>query len=113
MMSLRAAVVAAAFLLFGCAGILGVYLGVMSQAELLRPRVPTDAPGGPQHRSVMALDSARAPTAAPQHQAVAPPAAQPSDTARVAPSTASAPSGPPTAPAQDSHATAEPPPTVV
>jgi lysophospholipase L1-like esterase len=140
-MSLRAALVAAAFLLFGCAGVLGVYLGVMSQAELLRPSVPTDAPGGAPHRSVMALDSARAPTAAPsradapqpppvaqaggvvglgtdqppatQDQAIAPPVAQPSDTASVAPTQAPAPAVPPNAPAQDSQATAEPPPTVV
>jgi lysophospholipase L1-like esterase len=48
-----------AFLLFGCAGVIGVYLGVMSQADRLRPTVQTGAPGGPAHPSVIALDSAR------------------------------------------------------
>ena len=56
---LRAILLSAAFLLFGCAGIIGVYLGVMSQADRLRPTVPTGAPGGPAHPSVIALDSAR------------------------------------------------------
>ena len=52
----------AAFLLFGCAGVIGVYLGVSSQADRLRPTVQTGAAGGPAHPSVIALDSARART---------------------------------------------------
>jgi lysophospholipase L1-like esterase len=52
----------AAFLLFGSAGVMGVYLGVMSQADRLRPTVETGAAGGPAQPSVIALDSARART---------------------------------------------------
>lgn len=142
-MSLRAVVVAAAFLLFGCAGILGVYLGVMSQAELLRPAVPTAAPGGPPHRSVMALDSARATAAAPSpadapqpapapvaqpggglgadqppaahDQSVTSPVALPRVAASVASpqSAAPAPAAPPAVASEDTQAAAEPPPSVV
>ncbi len=87
----RAILVSAAFLLFGCAGIIGVYLGVMSQADRLRPTVLTGAPGGPAHPSVIALDSARARTtlATSPRSANDQPAAPP-DTTIVAPQAASA-----------------------
>lgn len=104
----RALLISAAFLLFGCAGVIGVYLGVMSQADLLRPAVPTGAPDGPARPSVMALDSARNTAAGPPSAArpAAPAAASPNDAARAVPSTAA------TATSDDAQA-AEPPPSVV
>jgi lysophospholipase L1-like esterase len=55
----RALLISAAFLLVGSAGVILIYLGVMSQADMLRPAVPTGVPGGPARPSVIALDSAR------------------------------------------------------
>jgi lysophospholipase L1-like esterase len=57
--NLRAILLSTAFLLVGCAGIIGVYLGVVSQADRLRPTVQTGAAGGPPYPSPTALDSAR------------------------------------------------------
>jgi lysophospholipase L1-like esterase len=104
----RALLISAAFLLFGCAGVIGVYLGVMWQADLLRPAVPTGAPGGPARPSVMALDSARNTGGAPPGAArpVAPAAAPPGAAAGPTPPTAA------TATPDDAQA-AEPPPSVV
>ena len=97
--NLRAILLSAAFLLFGCAGVIGVYLGVVSQADRLRPTVQTGAPGGPPYPSTIALDSARTRnTLATSPRAPSEQPAGPSDTASVA------------APASDGgQAPAEPP----
>jgi lysophospholipase L1-like esterase len=100
----RALLISAAFLLFGCAGVIGVYLGVMSQADRLRPAVPTGAPGGPARPSVMALDSARNTAAGP------PPAARPAGPAAASPNDAARAAA--TATPDDAQA-GEPPPSVV
>jgi hypothetical protein len=88
----RALLISAAFLLFGCAGVIAVYLGVMSQADRLRPAVPTGAPSGPARPSVMALDSARNTAAGPPGTArpAAPAAGAPNDAASAAPGDAPA-----------------------
>jgi lysophospholipase L1-like esterase len=98
----RPLLISAAFLLFGCAGVIAVYVGVMWQADLLRPAV-SGAPGGPARPSVMALDSARNTPAGPPAAArpAAPPGAAPNDAA-------SAPSASATAAPDDAQA-AEPP----
>jgi lysophospholipase L1-like esterase len=62
----RPLLISAAFLLLGSGGLIGVYLLVMSQADLLRPAVPTGAPGGPARPSVIALDSTRNIAATPR-----------------------------------------------
>ena len=98
MTTLRTLLFSAAFFLIGCAAIIGVYLGVMWQADRLRPQVQTGAPSGLAHPSVMALDSVRtAPRAGDQ-------AAAPNDTAAAA---TQAPATP--APSGDAQAAAEPP----
>jgi lysophospholipase L1-like esterase len=91
--SLRDVAIGAAFFLFGCAGVIGIYLGVMSQGDLLRPAVPTGAPAGPSQRSVMALDSARstlatAPRGADQAATAAPAAPVPAANAAAPPAAA-------------------------
>jgi len=101
----RALLISAAFLLFGSAGIIGVYLGVNSQADRLRPAVP-GVPSGSGHRSVMDLDSARntmatAPRAADQPAAPSANVAAPQAPAAAAPSSAAS-----------ENAQAEPPPVV-
>ncbi len=100
----RALLISAAFLLLGSGAVIGVYLGVMSQADRLRPAVPTGAPGGPAHPSVMGLDSARNTAASPRAGASpAPPgAAVPAEAATAA----ATPAGP--AATEDAQ-TAEPP----
>jgi lysophospholipase L1-like esterase len=83
--NLRAILLSAAFLLFGCAGIIGVYLGVVSQADRLRPTVQTGAPGEPPYPSAIALDSARTRnTLATTPRAPSDQAAGPSDTTSAA-----------------------------
>ena len=107
--TLRALIISAAFFLFGCAGIIGVYIGVMSQADLLRPQVPTGAATDQQRRSVMALDSARKTLATSPRAAgdqAAAPSAVPDQAAVTAPQT------PPPSGATDNPqaaASAEPP----
>jgi lysophospholipase L1-like esterase len=98
----RALLISATFLLFGCAGVIAVYLGVMSQADRLRPAVPTGAPSGPARPSVMALDSARNTAAGPPGTArpAAPAAGAPNDAASAPPST-SATAAPGDAPAAE------------
>jgi lysophospholipase L1-like esterase len=105
----RALLISAAFLLLGCAGIIGVYLGVASQADRLRPAVPTGAPGGPAHPSVIALDSARNSATGPRV------ADRPAATAAAAPNDSAGAAGSPvpaTSATGDAQA-AEPPPSVV
>ena len=104
MITLRDVLIGAAFFLFGCAGIIGIYLGVMSQADLLRPAVQTGAPGGPPHRSVMALDSA--------HTTIATSPRAGSDQA-AAPAAATAPAAAPAAGASETAQAAARPPSVV
>ena len=104
MITVRDVLIGAAFFLFGCAGIIGIYLGVMSQADLLRPAVETGAAGGPSRRSVIALDSARTTAASPRATGDQAAAAAPGDTAGVA----SPPAG-----SENAQAVAEPPPSVV
>jgi lysophospholipase L1-like esterase len=72
MMSLRTVLIAATVILLACAGTLGIYVGLLSHGQLLRPVVDSEAPGQAR-RSVMALDSARSTPAAPADS----PAAQP------------------------------------
>jgi lysophospholipase L1-like esterase len=106
--TLRAILVSAAFFLFGCAGIIGIYLGVMSQADLLRPPVQTGAPSGQPHRSVMALDSARTTATSPRatSEQAAMSGAAPRDTAARAPPQSPAPAPPP-APARSAAENAQ------
>jgi lysophospholipase L1-like esterase len=120
-MTVRAAVIAAMIVLLGGAGIFGVYLGVLSHGELLRPAVGTDVPGGAPRKSVMALDSARTNATAPSSAdapapglaADQPPAVAALDKAAapVAAPPAAAPSQAPVAPPPASDAAA--PPSVV
>jgi lysophospholipase L1-like esterase len=105
----RAILVSATFLLFGCAGVIGVYLGVMSQADRLRPTVQTGAPGGPAGPSVMALDSARARnTMATSPRSASDQPAAPNDT-----TSAAAPPAPASSAASDNAQPAAEPPSVV
>jgi lysophospholipase L1-like esterase len=88
----RALLISAAFLLFGSAGVIGVYFGVTWQADRLRPAVPTGVPGGPARPSVIALDSARNTGGGPPGAALpaTPGAAAPSAPATAAPDDAQA-----------------------
>jgi lysophospholipase L1-like esterase len=52
-MHLRAVLIAVAFLVIGGAGVLGVFLGVLSQAERLRPKVAIEVPSAPPATSVV------------------------------------------------------------
>jgi len=127
-MPFRALLIAAVFLLFGGAGILGVFLGVLSQAERLRPKVALDVPSSPPQSSIIATNSvpaapaanapaddpapapapaappneavglATAPAAAPREEAAAPPPAPPA-VAPSPPANAAAPTAPPAPPA--------------
>jgi lysophospholipase L1-like esterase len=101
----RALLFSAAFLLLGSAVVVGVYLGVMSQADRLRPAVPTGAPGGPARPSVIALDSARNTAAGPPADArpVGPAAASPNDAAGAATSDAAQTAEPPSVVAALAH----------
>jgi lysophospholipase L1-like esterase len=80
----RALLISAAFLLVGSAAVIAVYFGVMSQADRLRPAVPTGVSAGPARPSVIALDSARQPGGG-QPGATQPGTAAPNDAARTAP----------------------------
>jgi lysophospholipase L1-like esterase len=100
--NLRAILLSAAFLLVGCAGVIGVYLGVVSQADRLRPTVQTGAPGGPPYPSAIALDSARTRnTLATSPRGPSDQPAAPNETTSAAP--------PPTAASDNAQAPAEPP----
>jgi lysophospholipase L1-like esterase len=100
--NLRAILLSAAFLLFGCAGLIGVYLGVVSQADRLRPTVQTGAEGGPAYPSAIALDSARTRnTLATSPRTASDQPAGPNDTTSA--------TAPPPAASDNAQAPAEPP----
>jgi lysophospholipase L1-like esterase len=100
--NLRAILLSAAFLLFGCAGVIGIYLGVVSQADRLRPTVQTGAPSEPPYPSAIALDSARTRnTLATSPRGPSDQPAAPNDTTSAA--------APPTAASDNAQAPAEPP----
>jgi lysophospholipase L1-like esterase len=111
-MRMRALLIAVAFLVIGGAGILGVFLGVLSQAERLRPKVALAVPSAPPATSVTPVSSA---PAAPR--ADVPPASPPLAAAPTLPAPPNEAVGLATPPAAAPHdqaaAPAAPPPAVV
>ncbi len=57
-MRLRTVLIATTVALLTCGGMAGIYVGILSHADMLRPQLAGDIPT--QRRSVMAMDSARA-----------------------------------------------------
>jgi lysophospholipase L1-like esterase len=102
-MQMRAVLIAVVFLVVGGAGILGVFLGVLSQADRLRPKVALEVPRAPPPGSIVATDNA--PVAPPVNMpAESPPpapvpAAPPNEAIGLAPAPAAAPHDQAAAPA--------------
>ena len=99
----RALLVALAFVVIGGAGILGVFVGILSQAERLRSSVALDVPKAAPRSATIGDDSVPPPNPAPpsaSHEAVGlatAPAAAPQDRPSV-PSGGPQPAAPPPAP---------------
>jgi lysophospholipase L1-like esterase len=109
-MPLRALLIAMAFLLVGGACVLGVFLGVLSQAERLRSTVALDVPKGAPRSAMIADDRFPGPAPAP-NEAVGlgtAPAAAPQDQAAVP----AAPPQPPVDAATLAAPSSNPPPAV-
>jgi lysophospholipase L1-like esterase len=104
-MRMRALLIAVAFLVIGGAGILGVFLGVLSQAERLRPKVALAVPSAPPATSVApannapAAPPANAPPASPPPVAAPTPSAAPNEAVGLAPPPTAAPHDQAAAPA--------------
>jgi lysophospholipase L1-like esterase len=95
-MPVRAILIAGIIVLLGGAGLLGVFLGILSQAERLRPSVALNVPSGPPRSSLVTADSGPAASAAPAVSPApalpaAPPAPGPNEAVGVAPAPAPAP----------------------
>jgi lysophospholipase L1-like esterase len=112
-MTVRPILIFAVIVLLGGAGLFGVFLGILSQAERLRPSLALNVPSGPPRSTIVPADSApTAPPAVPPSAvpAVAPPseavglAPAPAPHDQVAAPAAAAPAAPAIAPALAANA---------
>jgi lysophospholipase L1-like esterase len=116
-MPFRALLIAAVFLLFGGAGVLGVFLGVLSQADRLRPKVALDVPASSPQSSIIASNSVpaapavSAPADTPAPAQAPAPAATPNEAVGLATAPADQPAPPAVVPGPAASA-APPPPAV-
>jgi lysophospholipase L1-like esterase len=113
-MPIRAVLIAVAFLVIGGAGILGVFLGVLSEAERLRPKVALEVPRAPPPALVLPADDnpPAAPANVPAENPPPPSAASPSEAVGVATARAAQPHDPPAAPSAPAPpVVASPPPS--